>query len=114
MIINEINKPLKDYLHFDTPTKEQIDALIKLEEFVKPENESDFFVLSGAAGTGKTSLISALILYLKQNSTPYRIAAPTGRAARILGKKARTVSSTIHSMIYIPKPDAKPARWYTN
>ena len=110
MIIRENNKPLKDYLHFDSPTQEQTDALVKLEEFVKPENEADFFVLSGAAGTGKTSLISALILYLNHKGTPYRIAAPTGRAARILGRKARTVSSTIHAMIYIPKPDSKTGK----
>lgn len=53
MIVNEINKPLKDYLHFDTPTKEQIDALMKLEEFVKPDNESDFFCVVGCCRNRK-------------------------------------------------------------
>jgi exodeoxyribonuclease-5 len=35
----------------------------------------------------------------------YRIASPTGRAARILGRKAKTTASTIHTMIYATKSE---------
>lgn len=89
-----------DYLHFDCPTSEQKNALLSMASFVKEDNQDDFLILCGAAGTGKTSITSALIGYLNQSEISYRIAAPTGRAARILGRKTNTQSSTIHSMIY--------------
>jgi hypothetical protein len=53
----------------------------------------------------KTSVTAALIGYLNELGKPYKISAPTGRAARILGRKAKTTTSTIHSMIYAPKAD---------
>lgn len=93
------------YLHFSHPTAEQSDVLKAMEDFVSTENQYDFMVLCGAAGTGKTSITAALIGYLNELGKPYKIAAPTGRAARILGRKARTTTSTIHSMIYAPKSD---------
>jgi len=93
-------KKILDYLNFYTPTSEQITALEALSQFVEEDNTDDFLILSGAAGTGKTSITSALIGYLNERKVAYKIAAPTGRAARILGKKSKTVSSTIHSLIY--------------
>jgi exodeoxyribonuclease-5 len=95
-----MKKEILDFLLFHTPTTEQKTALEALSVFVKENNEDDFFILSGAAGTGKTSITSALIGYLNDNEVAFKIAAPTGRAARILGKKSQTISSTIHSLIY--------------
>jgi exodeoxyribonuclease-5 len=94
-----------DFLHFSHPTQEQRLILKALEDFVSNENQNDFIVLCGAAGTGKTSITAALIGFMNELRKPYKIAAPTGRAARILGRKAKTTTSTIHSMIYIPKSD---------
>ncbi len=93
------------FLHFSSPTEEQTTVLKAMEEFVSTENQYDFIVLCGAAGTGKTSITAALIGYLNDCGKPYKISAPTGRAARILGRKAKTSTSTIHSMIYAPKAD---------
>ena len=76
-----------------------------MEKFVKSDNLDDFLILTGAAGTGKTSITSALIGYLNDSVQSYKIAAPTGRAARILGRKSNTCASTIHSMIYNVTPD---------
>ncbi|MBS1584928.1 MAG: AAA family ATPase [Bacteroidetes bacterium] len=95
-----------DLLHFDCPTQEQKQALLAMAEFVKEDNTEDFLILCGAAGTGKTSITSALIAYLNQKEVSYRIAAPTSRAARILGRKTNAQNSTIHSMIY--NVDANP------
>ena len=89
-----------DYLEFPSPTEEQKKALLAMEELVSPKNMQDFLILSGAAGTGKTSITTCLIKYLKSKNIQFKIAAPTGRAARILGKKAMTESTTIHSLIY--------------
>jgi exodeoxyribonuclease-5 len=81
-------------------------VLNAMEKFVSDDDPYDFLVLCGAAGTGKTSITSALLGYLGEINTPYKIAAPTGRAARILGKKANALTSTIHSMIYIPSTNS--------
>lgn len=98
-------KNIFDYLHFVHPTKEQSIVLKAMEEFVSADNQFDFLILCGAAGTGKTSVTAALVGYLNHLEKPYKIAAPTGRAARILGRKAKTTTSTIHSLIYTPKAD---------
>lgn len=94
-----------DHLQFDCPTAQQKTALLAMNDFVKESNKKDFFILCGAAGTGKTSITTALIGYLNANAIHYKIAAPTGRAARILGRKSKTVNSTIHSLIYNTKPN---------
>lgn len=99
------SKTIIEFLHFAHPTKEQDAVLKAMEVFVSSENQYDFIVLCGAAGTGKTSITAALIGYLNELGKPYKISAPTGRAARILGRKAKTTTSTIHSMIYAPKAD---------
>ena len=90
-----------DHLKF-TPTFEQNRALNEMSDFVKESNTNDFLILSGSAGTGKTSITTALIGYLNSYAISYNIAAPTGRAARILGRKSKTLNSTIHSLIYDP------------
>jgi exodeoxyribonuclease-5 len=85
----ENKKNILDYLHFHLPTVEQKLALEALAQFVDIANKEDFFILSGAAGTGKTSITSALVGYLNKD-TQYRIIAPTGRAARILEEGIRS------------------------
>jgi exodeoxyribonuclease-5 len=94
-----------NFLHFSHPTKEQHTVLKAMETFIDEADPYDFLVLCGAAGTGKTSVTAALIGYLNSLDKSYKISAPTGRAARILGRKAKTTTSTIHSMIYSPKSD---------
>jgi len=100
-----IAKTIHGYLHFQHPTLEQKNALNSLAEFVCEENKEDFLILCGAAGTGKTSITSALIGYLNADKINYSIAAPTGRAARILGRKTNSLSATIHSKIYTVEPN---------
>lgn len=94
-----------DHLQFDCPTAQQRSALLGMSNFVTENNKEDFYILCGAAGTGKTSITTALIGYLNSKALNYKIAAPTGRAARILGRKSKTVNSTIHSLIYNTKPN---------
>jgi exodeoxyribonuclease-5 len=96
-----------DFLHFDCPTQEQKNALLAMQDFIKEDHFADFLILCGAAGTGKTSITSALIGYMNGKDVHYKIAAPTGRAARILGRKSNTQNSTIHSLIYDVKPNAE-------
>ena len=101
------NNSILAFLHFDNPTNDQKHALIGIQSFLETNSDQDFFILRGAAGTGKTSIISAVVGFLNFNAKPFKIAAPTGRAARIVGKKTNAVSTTIHSMIYIPESNGK-------
>jgi exodeoxyribonuclease-5 len=95
-----IQNNILDFLHFDCPTIEQRNALLAMQTFVQNENIDDILILCGAAGTGKSSITTALIGYLNEQDIKYKIAAPTGRAARLLGRKSNTFACTIHSMIY--------------
>lgn len=98
-----------NHLHFSNPTTDQKKVLTEMQSFIT-NKEDDFFILCGAAGTGKTSITAAVIGYLNKVNKAYKIAAPTGRAARILGRKANTTASTIHSMIYNTKTDSKTGK----
>ena len=52
-------------------------------------------VITGGPGTGKTTIINALIRYFENSGMEVELAAPTGRAAKRItestGKKARTI-----------------------
>lgn len=78
-----------------TPQQSTIFAQIK--DFFS--NKSDIFVLKGYAGTGKTTLISAISDYLKESQIRYCVLAPTGRAAKVLREKVG-LGKTIHSEIF--------------
>ena len=58
------------------------------------------FIIKGAAGTGKTTLIRSLVPALRAQGLHPALMAPTGRAAMVLGKRTGCESRTIHSHIY--------------
>ncbi|WP_298236614.1 AAA family ATPase [uncultured Azohydromonas sp.] len=64
------------------------------------QGDAQCFLLKGSAGTGKTTLIRAMVEHLQQMCRVYRALAPTGRAARILGTRLRDGASTVHGEIY--------------
>lgn len=90
--------PLHKYYSFKL-TPEQEDALEKLIEFIN-NDKKQIFILSGFAGTGKTSLVHGLYKYLEQKERNSIFMASTGRAAKILSEKTKTEASTIHRKIY--------------
>lgn len=59
-------------------------------------------VISGAAGTGKTSLVSRIIDKIKQTEgvgVSIKLLAPTGKAAERIREKTGQTATTIHSLI---------------
>lgn len=84
---------------------EQINALKSIINFLS--SSSQIFILKGYAGTGKTTLLKALLEHLisSQGERPIRLFAPTGRAANILQKKTG-IGSTIHKGIYTKASEA--------
>lgn len=57
-------------------------------------------LLKGFAGTGKTSVISALVSILPFFNLKSMLLAPTGRAAKVMSLYAQKSAFTIHKMIY--------------
>ena len=77
----------------------QKNAINRLKSFLA-NSSVQVFMLKGAAGTGKTTLVSEFLHILDEGKRGYRLMAPTGRAAYILGSKTNRKASTIHRGIY--------------
>jgi SpoVK/Ycf46/Vps4 family AAA+-type ATPase len=77
----------------------QVQALEKMRTFLQgPER---VFVLTGAAGTGKTALFPAIVGLVQESGHCVQLMAPTGQASRRLAKIASLGASTVHATIYI-------------
>lgn len=63
-------------------------------------NNTPIAILTGSAGTGKTTLLKAVVDKLGNMKKAVTLLAPTGRAARILEKRTLHPAGTIHSAIY--------------
>ena len=85
------------------PTKEQEFVVKKWEEFLFCRNANTLFLLKGYAGTGKTSLVAALVKTLLQLKQAVVLLAPTGRAAKVFSSYADAHAYTIHKKIYRQK-----------
>jgi exodeoxyribonuclease-5 len=86
-----------------TPTLRQNELFLMLSEFVFDEQKNALFLLKGYAGTGKTSVISALVNNLWYAKLRSVLLAPTGRAAKVISKYSGRPAYTIHKKIYFPK-----------
>ena len=65
------------------PTDDQFLALHTLTEFLLSEEPDSLLLMKGYAGTGKTSLVGALVKTLNELKQKTFLLAPTGRAAMI-------------------------------
>lgn len=61
------------------------------------------FILRGYAGTGKTSVMAAMVKAMDELKQPVVLLAPTGRAAKVLSQYAGKAAYTIHKFIYRQK-----------
>lgn len=60
-------------------------------------------ILRGSAGTGKTSLVAAIVQALLSLRQRVVLLAPTGRAAKVLALTSQHLATTIHRKIYRQK-----------
>ena len=89
-----------------TPTEGQVEACRLLTDFLFNPDPMSAFVLKGYAGTGKTTLVSALIQTLPALRVRSVLLAPTGRAAKVLSNYSGRQALTIHKKIYATTADA--------
>lgn len=82
------------------PNEEKAGLLEALGAFLVSRDARKAFILRGYAGTGKTSVTSALVRALKGLKQPCVLLAPTGRAAKVLSRYSGEQAYTIHKKIY--------------
>ena len=85
------------------PNEGQNALLDKLSRFIISPVERKAFILLGYAGTGKTSMMAALVQTYKELQQKVVLLAPTGRAAKVLSRYAHAPAYTIHKFIYRQK-----------
>ena len=83
-----------------TPSESQAILFQKLEEFARSKSDFPLFIISGYAGTGKTSVLGAYVRALKHYKVETKLLAPTGRAAKVFSNKSNENALTIHKQIY--------------
>jgi len=86
-----------------TPNEGQRALLHQLCEFLLSKQKDKLFLLRGYAGTGKTSIVAALVKTLTKLNQKTVLLAPTGRAAKVLSSYAHAPAYTIHKKIYRQK-----------
>ncbi|MBR7154777.1 MAG: AAA family ATPase [Paludibacteraceae bacterium] len=90
---------IKAELPFE-PNAEKDGLLDALGAFLVSRDPHKAFILRGYAGTGKTSVTSALVRAMAGLKQPCILLAPTGRAAKVLSRYSGFPAYTIHKKIY--------------
>lgn len=88
-------------------TPGQRTLLQKLSEFILGRDPDHIFVIRGYAGTGKTTLVRALVQAMPALNGKTVLLAPTGRAAKVLSNYTGRQALTIHKKIYIRRQTAE-------
>ena len=82
------------------PTNSQIETAEVVGSFLTSSAGQAALIMKGYAGTGKTTLVRAIIEVLKDLDQKAVLMAPTGRAAKVLGSSVNMNAYTIHKKIY--------------
>jgi len=82
------------------PTLGQESAMRQMVDFLYKKDPKQLFILKGYAGTGKTTLISALVRVFGNLKKRTVLLAPTGRAAKVFASYSGAKAYTIHKHIY--------------
>ena len=82
------------------PNEEKEQLFDVLGRFLVSREPHKCFILKGYAGTGKTSVVSALVRAMEKLQQPCVLLAPTGRAAKVLAHYSGYPAFTIHKWIY--------------
>ncbi|HZY38128.1 MAG TPA: AAA family ATPase [Mucilaginibacter sp.] len=85
------------------PTGQQLQLFDKLHSFLVSDDGDECFILKGYAGTGKTTIVGALVKALRGYNFKSILLAPTGRAAKVITAYSGRKAFTIHKRIYRKK-----------
>ena len=90
---------LKQKFPFE-PTEGQQQLFDLMDNFIDKKSDNKIFIIRGYAGTGKTSIVPALVKTLPLFNYKFMLLAPTGRAAKVMSGYAKRSAFTIHKIIY--------------
>lgn len=99
MLHDFLAQQIEEELGF-TFTSEQSNAALDMARFMLCRDCQPTFILRGYAGTGKTSLVGALVRVMQKLERPVQLLAPTGRAAKVFSMHSGVAAHTIHKAIY--------------
>lgn len=99
MINNYLEQQIKENFQYP-PTFEQELAIHRFSSFLVSQQADTLFVVRGYAGTGKTSLVGAIVRTMESLGQKVVLLAPTGRAAKVFAAYAGQPAYTIHKRIY--------------
>ena len=84
----------------------EIELAPEQEEAILMAARSKVLVITGGPGTGKTTIINAIIKMFRARAARVMAAAPTGRAAKRLSETSGLEASTIHRLLeYSPQDE---------
>lgn len=84
----------------------QKEVVEKFVDFFFTKDDNSIFLLKGYAGTGKTSLVAAIVNAMISLKYKVVLLAPTGRAAKVFALYSGYSAFTIHKKIYRQKSTA--------
>lgn len=102
MLGDHIKNLILENLRFK-PTNDQSTLIDGLSEFILDDDSNKVFLIKGYAGTGKTTIVGALVNSFKKLKIKSVLLAPTGRAAKVLSAYSKKSAFTIHKKIYRQK-----------
>ena len=105
MTASEFYSLIKQQFPF-VPTIKQNIVLQQLSEFIFKKDKNAVYLLKGYAGTGKTTIVGAIVNNLWKAKKSAVLMAPTGRAAKVIANYSGKEAFTIHKKIYFPKKDS--------
>jgi len=94
----KFTKSVKAHIPFDL-TGQQDELIHHLSDFMADDHHP-CFILCGFAGTGKSTVVSALTKALKEKEITTVLMAPTGRAAKVISLYSQQNAFTVHKQIY--------------
>ena len=84
-----------------TEAKSNIELSEEQKEAIKQINNNNVCVITGGPGTGKTTIIKAIIDLYKYNEMKPVLCAPTGRAAKRMTETTGIEAKTLHRLLEI-------------
>ncbi|MBE0648524.1 MAG: AAA family ATPase [Bacteroidales bacterium] len=102
MDVNRVRSMLlHEFPHATTPGQEQLMGELAVFLTISWKKANALFLLKGYAGTGKTTVVKALVNVLPTIGKRTVLMAPTGRAAKVMAGYTGKQAHTIHRKIYI-------------
>jgi len=102
MLKDHIKNIILEKLKFK-PTNDQKELIDGLSDFILDNDSYQILLIKGFAGTGKTTIIGALVNSFKKLRIKSVLMAPTGRAAKVLSSYSKKAAYTVHKKIYRQK-----------